>query len=281
MKEKELNYQGWRPIRPHKPMDFSDNTPCRPTRFFDQMCYIGDHSVCCFLLETEEGLVLIDCMWQQPAYRQLIQDGIAQLGHSMEELKAIVITHGHQDHFGYADEFRAQYGCKIYLSEIDNEYAKHQDELPGMTPVNITWDADVFIEDRKPLVFGKTTITPILTPGHTPGCMSFIVDVTDAGEPHKMVLWGGTGVMPWTDPDVYMDAVDKLKAVCAQMKVDCYISNHPFVDLSYFKLDIINHMVDGVNNPFVTTQKDVLNYLDMFRGRAQAVKDAGPSGNAQ
>jgi len=280
MENKELRYKGWRPIRPHKPMDFSDNTPCKPTRIFDQMSYIGDHSVCCFLLETTEGLVLVDCMWPRPLYGDLIREGVAAMGHSMEELKAIVLTHGHEDHYGYSEEFRRKYGCRIYLSEIDNDYAKHPDQIPGMPPLQATdWDADEFIEDGKPMKFGDTVITPVLTPGHTPGCMSFIIDVTDAGEPHRIVLWGGTGVMPWTDPDVYMESVDKLEKICEEMNVDCYISNHPFVDLSYYKLDIVNNIVDGVHNPFVSTPKDVHNYMEMFRGRAMAVKLAGGPGS--
>ena len=273
MGEETIRYNGWRPIRPHRP-DFDAQVPCKPTRFFDQMSYIGDRSVCCFLLETSEGLVLIDAMWPDDQYLNLIKEGIQELGHSLEELNHIVLTHGHADHFGASDVLRRDYGCKIYLSEIDNAYGKDPDQIPGMDPLQpLTWDAAVLLQDGDVLEFGDTKIQCVLTPGHTPGCMSFIIDVTDCGAPHKVMLWGGTGVMPWTDPDEYMASVDKLEDLCKEQSVDCYVSNHPFVDLAYFKLDIINHMVDGVNNPFVTTPADVITYMEMFRGRGQEVKD--------
>jgi metallo-beta-lactamase class B len=274
----KVQYNGWRPIRPHKP-DFDAETLCKPTRFFDQMCYIGTRSVCCYLLETSEGLVLVDCMWPREEYARLLKDSIAELGHSLDELKAIVLTHGHEDHYGIADELRRDYGATIYLSAIDNVYGKDPDQIPGLPPLKpLSWDADTLLEDGDILTFGNTSITCVLTPGHTPGCMSFIIDVADCGKVHKVLLWGGTGVMPWTDPDVYMDSVDKFEAICTEQDVDCYVSNHPFVDLAYYKLDIIEHMVDGVNNPFVASPDACHDYLEMFRDRALAAKARSAAG---
>lgn len=280
MSEETLQYRGWRPIRPHKP-DFNAEVPVEPTRFFDQMCYIGDHSVCCYLLETSEGCVLVDAMWPREQYANLLKDGIKQLGHELSEVKAIVLTHGHEDHYGISDWFRQEFGTTIYLSDIDNTYGKDPDQIPGMPPLApLPWDADVLLQDGDVLTFGDVKIQCVLTPGHTPGCMSFIIDVTDCGVPHKVMLWGGTGVMPWTDPDEYMASVDKFEAICEEQGVDAYVSNHPFVDLAYCKLDIIRHMVDGVDNPFVSSPAAVREYLEMFRGRALEAKARAASGAA-
>lgn len=269
----ELHYNGWRPLRPHKP-DFDADVPCKPTRFFDQMCYIGDHSVCCYLLETTDGLVLVDAMWPKERYANLLKEGIKELGHSLDEVKHIVLTHCHEDHYGISDELRRTYGSTIYLSEIDNTYGKNPDQLPDLPPLKpLSWDADVLLHDGDVLQFGETSIQCVLTPGHTPGCMSFIIDVTDCGTPHKVLLWGGTGVMPWTDPDEYMASVGKFEKICGDQGVDSYVSNHPFVDLAYCKLEIIQRMVDGVNNPFVTTPAACHDYLEMFRGRAMTAKN--------
>ena len=276
----EIRFNGWRPIRPHKP-DFDAEAPCKPTRFFDQMCYIGSHSVCCYLLETSAGAVLVDAMWPREEYATLLKDGIKELGHDLGDVKNIVLTHGHEDHYGISDELRRDYGSTIYLSEIDNTYGKDPDQIPGLPPLKpLTWDADVLLKDGDVLEFGDTKIMCVLTPGHTPGCMSFIINVTDCGIPHKVLLWGGTGVMPWTDPDEYMASVDKFEKICEEQGVDCYVSNHPFVDLAYCKLDIIDRMVDGVSNPFVATPAACHDYLEMFRGRAQVAKERLASGSA-
>lgn len=275
----QLQYRGWRPVRPHKP-DLDAETPCKPTRIFDNLCYIGTKSVCCFLLETPDGVVLIDAMWPREEYGKLLREGIAELGHTVDELKAIVITHGHEDHYGISDELRRECGCTIYLSAIDNAYGKDPDQIPGKPPLKpLSWDADVLLQDGDVLDFGNAKVRCVLTPGHTPGCMSFVIDVFDCGEPHKVLLWGGTGVMPWTDPDEYMASVDKFEAFCESEGVDCYVSNHPFVDLAYLKLAIVQNMVDGVNNPFVATPEACHEYLEMFRGRALAAKERAASGS--
>ena len=179
----EIRYNGWRPIRPHRP-DFNAEEPVEPTRFFDQLCYIGDHSVCCYLLETSEGCVLIDAMWPRERYAELLKDGIKELGHELSDVKHIVLTHAHEDHYGIADWFREQFGTKIYLSEIDNAYGKDPDQIPGMPPLApLPWDADVLLQDGDVLTFGDATIECVLTPGHTPGCMNYVIDVTDCGSP--------------------------------------------------------------------------------------------------
>ena len=47
----------------------------------------------------------------------LIEQGIKQLGESVDNLHAIVISHGHGDHFGNAAYFQKQYHAKIYMSK--------------------------------------------------------------------------------------------------------------------------------------------------------------------
>ena len=58
------------------------------------------------------------------------------------------------------------------------------------------------------------------------------------------------------------------------------MSNHPFVDLAYYKLDIIRNIVDGVDNPFVSSPEAVRECLEMFRGRALEAKARAASGAA-
>lgn len=266
--------KGWRTYEVQMGPKFSDKTPCEPTRFFDQMCYIGDHATCCFLLETDCGLVLIDCLWPDERSKKLIEEGIAALGHEVSELKHIVITHGHHDHYGAAAQFRAETGCKLYMSEIDNDYAKHPEPAFAGEEMPCTdWNVDEFLVDDGILDFGNTRVTTVHTPGHTPGCMSLIIDVTDAGVPHRVLLWGGTGILPYVDPDEYIASLEKFEVVCADMGVDCYVSNHPFVDLSYFKIEIVRNIVNGVNNPFVATPEDCRIYLESFREKALVAKE--------
>ena len=51
-----------------------------PTRIFDQLSAIGDTFVWCFVLETTEGLILIDNLYPYPKYIELVEDGLRKLG---------------------------------------------------------------------------------------------------------------------------------------------------------------------------------------------------------
>jgi len=48
---------------------------------------------------------------------------------------------------------------------------------------------DMDITDGQKLTLGSTTLTFYLTPGHTPGTISFLVPVTDRGKPHLLSFW--------------------------------------------------------------------------------------------
>ena len=262
----EYTIKSWRSPNPHKP-NFINAVPDEypATRFFDNMSFIGDKGTACFLIETSAGLVLIDCLWPDDRCVDIIERGIKDLGHDPAELTAIVLTHGHFDHYGRCGYFRKKYGCKVYIGEIDLQIAK--EGIPGHDPIDC--EPDEFIEDLKPLKFGDTEILPVLTPGHTDGCMSFIIPVTDEGRPHMASIWGGTGLLPTSDPNVYIESLYKFRKICDEKGADVEISNHPFVDNLIERLEVINHIVDGVANPFVIGMEARHRYEDMFLNIAE------------
>ena len=151
-----------------------------PTRIFDQLSVIGDTFVYCFVLETTEGLILIDNLYPYEHYRNLVEDGLVQLGLNAENIKAILITHGHFDHFGNADYFRKKYGAKIYMSKTEYEYYTN---LPEDDPHNpIPFEVFDFLEDGDDFTLGETTVHCVGTGGHSPGVLSFIFPVSDEGQ---------------------------------------------------------------------------------------------------
>ena len=261
MPEQSLRYSGWRPIRPHKPL-FDVEEPVQATRFFDQLSFIGTTNVCCFVLETSEGLIQIDCMEPLEKHRDLIVEGYKQLGLDMNDLKAILITHGHGDHYGMSDWFRQQTGCTVYMSKIDYEFAQH--DTRNRTGV-LKWEINDYLEDGGSFRLGDTEVRTFWTPGHTPGCMSFVFPVTDEGRPHMVALWGGTGV-PWTMSDKvdYLNSTLKFAKITEELGVDAEISNHPFVDKLCERLEIVRSICDGVPNPFVLGKDRYKYYERMF-----------------
>ena len=128
-------FRSWRPGRPHVQnrvrMGQGENIP--PTKFFDNVTFIGSTYVGCFLVETSEGYVMLDNMCNRDA--QYIEQSMIEAGADPADLKAILITHGHMDHFGNAGYFREKYGTKIYMSEIDAAWSKNPVSLPQNAPL--------------------------------------------------------------------------------------------------------------------------------------------------
>lgn len=259
----------WRKPNPHRPK-YPRNSPHEPnqapiypaTRFFDQLSFIGDEDTGCFLYETSEGLILIDALWEDERSIHVIEDGIRELGYDIHELRSVLVTHGHVDHYGAAKYLHEQYGATIYMSRIDYEFSKIP--LPFDKTVYFKGECDHFLEDMDKLVLGDTEIICVLTPGHTPGCLSLIIPVTDEGHPHMIALWGGTGVTPRSDVYAYLRSVRHFSRICDEYGVDGEISTHPFVDCSIARYDIIRQIPDGVANPFVIGRDAYHRYEDMF-----------------
>ena len=254
--------KNWRTPQEKKPDFKKKYDPYPTTRFFDQAAFIGNPCVCCFIIETSEGLILIDCMWPGEEHLDMIHEGIKVLGYEMKDLKVILLTHGHPDHYGSADVLRAESGAKIYMSKIDYDFARGPQKGP-FDPMS--FEVDGFLEDGQDVTLGDMTVHCVWTPGHTPGCMSFIIPVTDEGRKHNLALWGGTGLLLESDKQVYLESVEKFAAVCDQYGVDAEVSNHPFVDNGIERLEVIRNICNGVANPFVIGRDAYKRYEDKFR----------------
>ena len=74
-----------------------------------------------FLLHDEEGSVLVDCgMWDPNAddggFGEL-EAAVAETGHSLDDIKVLIITHAHIDHFGMAGRVVEEIGCELWMHE--------------------------------------------------------------------------------------------------------------------------------------------------------------------
>ncbi len=270
---KEYRLTSWRHNFPMPKPDKENNRPYPATKIFDQLTYIGDEVYACYALETSVGIILIDAMWPGPRYTQMIEQGIRDIGYEPEDVKAILITHGHPDHVGSPDYWIDHYGTKIYLSKIDHEFAlnfKPQGEdRPGVSQIYKCKEIN-YVQDGEELTFGDTVIKAVLTPGHTPGGLSFIIPVSDEGRKHYAALWGGNGVPRKKEALLqYVEALDRFSEVTGQYRVDIELSNHPFVDMTIPRLEIIRHIQAGVAHPFIIGEEQYRRYEQMYKDKAK------------
>src|SRR5215472_17529646 len=65
-----------------------------------------------YLLETGDGVLLVDAGW--PNKTEAIFKAVQESGHNPEDIRHLVLTHGHIDHAGSAAEVRRRTGARTY-----------------------------------------------------------------------------------------------------------------------------------------------------------------------
>jgi glyoxylase-like metal-dependent hydrolase (beta-lactamase superfamily II) len=80
-----------------------------------------------FLLDDGGGeMVVVDAGF--PDYRPQLEPGLRLLGRTPADLTAVVVTHGHADHVGVAEQLRQELGLPVLVHEDDAERAKTTQE---------------------------------------------------------------------------------------------------------------------------------------------------------
>jgi glyoxylase-like metal-dependent hydrolase (beta-lactamase superfamily II) len=152
-----------------------------------------------YLVEADDGLTIVDAgtsrSWDS------LHDALAGLGRSRADVRALVLTHGHFDHVGFAERARHELGIPVYVHDDDVPLTRHPWRYdherartrylltqPRALPIVATflrhrafWPPPVrsvvrYADNGGPLpVPGSPTVVP--TPGHTLGhCALHLAD---------------------------------------------------------------------------------------------------------
>lgn len=166
-----------------------------PFMIADGLYYVGDKKVCVHLIDTGDGLILLDSGYAGTAH--LLIDSIWRVGFDPSNVKWILHTHGHTDHFGASSEFQRMFGTKLAISKADADSLRENPNRAHIDnqihPYEYIPCFDYEIEDGEEFKLGSTKIRCILTPGHTAGVLTFLFNVTYDGKEHLAGLFGGAG----------------------------------------------------------------------------------------
>src|ERR1700686_1322652 len=97
----------------------SPNDPLiAPTKIFDNVYAIGNSGTTVYVIQTSDGLLMIDSLAANQVEAQLLP-GFQKLGLDPAKVKVIIMGHGRADHFGGSPYMQDHYGSKVYISAAD------------------------------------------------------------------------------------------------------------------------------------------------------------------
>jgi glyoxylase-like metal-dependent hydrolase (beta-lactamase superfamily II) len=76
-----------------------------------------------FIVEDAGRLTVVDC--GVPSSWDSLQDALRQLGRSPQDIAAVVLTHAHFDHVGFAEKARSELGVPVHVHENDVPLTRH------------------------------------------------------------------------------------------------------------------------------------------------------------
>lgn len=251
------------------PMDYlNDNTPLKPTKVFDNVYCIGSVSVVAWVIEISDGLILIDSMWDDRDAK-LIEEGIKGFGLNPKDLKYIILSHGHGDHYGGANYLRNKYAAKVVLTKTDTDLMYNLN-TGANSPRSTKTKVDIYSKDKDVIKLGDTSITILETPGHTAGCSSFIFPVKYKGKEYTAVLWGGTGLPKEKELVAkYKESAEYFKKEALSKNALVSLTAHMFADNGYANLEKVANLKEGEANPFIMTKAQMEKYLNSLIERAK------------
>ncbi len=150
-----------------------------PFKIIGNVYYIGTYQASCHLIDTGDGLIVIDPGYSNTLY--LVVRSIYELGFNPKDIKYIINTHWHDDHTGATRAMVDLSGAKTLIGHRDEEKSKKY------------FDPDILIKDGDTLSLGNTTISFIETPGHTRGTISFFFNTEDNQKTYRVGMFGGAG----------------------------------------------------------------------------------------
>ena len=219
-----------------------------PFKIFDNLYYVGIDYVCSYILKTSDGLIMIDTLYGD--FINHTVDAVKQLGLNPKDIKYVLITHGHNDHFGGAKMIQGLTSARVAMAEADWTLMERSSRNAPDSIVK----RDIVAKDGDSIKLGDTTVKFYVTPGHTPGVLSMEFPVKEGNKQYKAFLFGGANVTSnkAEDFESFVGAVKRLQASLSG--VDVNLTSHPWQAGILERGEKMKARKAGEPNPFVDPQ---------------------------
>lgn len=90
-----------------------------------------------YLIKEGSRFTLVDAGF--PGYYKTFVRGLESIGHSIKDVEAIVLTHAHADHIGFAERVRRETGAPVFVHKDDAKMASRPLQLPWFGLLSNAW----------------------------------------------------------------------------------------------------------------------------------------------
>ena len=226
-------------------------------RIAGNLYYVGSKGLANYLITTPQGHILINSDLE--ANVPLIRASVEKLGFKFSDIKILLISHAHWDHNAASATIKKLTGASYMVMDADVanvesggktdfQYGKSADNLYPPTKV------DRVLHDGDQVKLGDAVLVAHLTPGHTKGCTTWTMKVSDGGKTYDAVIVGSPNVNPGYKlvnnaayPAIASD-YERMFTVLKSLPADIFLGAHG----SYFDMEAkYARMKPGAANPFV------------------------------
>ena len=201
----------------------------------------GLRAINVYVIRDGGQLVLVDCGWRHPKTTDALRAGLDAIGADAKDIKLVLATHSHYDHYGLTAYIRDHSGAEIALGRIELESLKpaldggtwdlqkehrrkwmHQHDSGDLldliehameaedyesTRASGRWEMpDRLIEGTEVIELSERRLLAHLTPGHTRGHIAF-------EDPDARLFFAGDHVLPHITPSLGFEAFVDGKAL--------------------------------------------------------------------
>lgn len=216
--------------------------PFPPFRIAGNLYYVGSKGLATYLIATPQGHILINSDLE--ANVPLIRESVEVLGFKFSDVKILLISHAHWDHNAGSAMIKQITGATYMVMDADVpavESGGKTDFQYGNTPGSLypPTKVDRVLHDGDEVKLGDTVLVAHLTPGHTRGCTTWTMKVSDAGKTYNAVIVGSPNVNPGYKlvnnaayPQI-ADDYERMFRVLTSLPCDLFLGAHG----SYFDME--------------------------------------------
>jgi metallo-beta-lactamase class B len=232
------------------------NEPIDPFRVHGNTWYVGTDGLSSILVETDDGLILLDGGLPQSA--ALIVANIRALGFDPYDLRAILVSHPHFDHAGGINALQRMTGADVFtgsagiapltsgrLEASDPQFVagSEQGSFPPVRNV-------IAVADNETITVGSLAVKAVYTAGHTAGGVTWTWETCALGTCYDVVYADSLTAVSaagfsFAASGAAADLTESAGRI-ADLDCDILLTPHPFFFGMHDKLERIEE-----GNPFI------------------------------